>query len=85
MKRYSTLLTAGLVACLTLNGGLLTASEKEEWQSLFDGKTLNGWIQRGGKALYKVEDGAIVGTTVRDTPNSFLFTEKMYSYFILEL
>ncbi|MHC4337363.1 MAG: 3-keto-disaccharide hydrolase [Planctomycetota bacterium] len=53
-------------------------------KSLFDGKTLKGWKQLGGKALYEVEDGAIVGTSVRGTPNSFLCTEKTYGDFILE-
>jgi len=55
------------------------------WRDLFDGKSLTGWTQRGGKANYSVEDGAIVGTTVPRTPNSFLCTDKMYSDFILEL
>jgi len=56
-----------------------------KWQDLFDGKTLAGWAQRGGKAIYSVEDGAIVGRTVPNTQNSFLCTNKMYSDFILEL
>ena len=38
-----------------------------------------------GKAAYKVKNGEIVGTTVANTPNSFLATEKMYGDFILEL
>jgi len=62
-----------------------SAVAEPQWQSLFDGKTLNGWIQRNGKAKYTVEDGMIVGTTVLNTPNSFLCTEKEYSDFILEL
>jgi type 1 glutamine amidotransferase len=57
----------------------------EDWEHLFDGKTLNGWVQRNGQAKYTVEDGMIVGTTVLDTPNSFLCTEKMYTDFVLEL
>jgi len=60
-------------------------SEDEKWEALFDGKTLNGWIQRGGKARYHAEDGTIVGSTVQYTPNSFLCTEKTYGNFILEL
>lgn len=52
---------------------------------LFDGKTLNGWHQLGGKAKYAVEDGAIVGSSVPNTSNSFLCTEKTYGDFILEL
>jgi hypothetical protein len=64
-----------------------SASEKKGngWQKLFDGKTLNGWVQHGGKARFSVEDGMIVGTTEPNTHNSFLCTEKDYSNFILEL
>jgi len=65
-------------------GGVALSSDAQ-WQSLFDGKTLDGWVQRNGKAKYTVEDGVIVGTTVLNTPNSFLCTEKMYTDFILEL
>jgi hypothetical protein len=42
-------------------------------------------VQRGGKAHYRVEGEAIVGTTVTNTPNSFLCTEKDYGDFVLEL
>src|SRR6476660_9862811 len=52
---------------------------------LFDGKSLKGWKVLGGKAEFKAEDGMIVGTTVANTGNSFLTTEKNYSNFILEL
>ena len=52
---------------------------------LFDGKTLDGWVQRGGVAKYTVQDGVIVGETVLNTPNSFLCTTKNYSDFILEV
>lgn len=55
------------------------------WQDLFDGKTLNGWTQRNGKAQYTIEDGAIVGTTVLGEPNSFLCTDTIYGDFVLEL
>lgn len=52
---------------------------------LFDGKTLTGWKAVAGAAPYKVEDGMIVGTMTKGTPNSFLITEKEYGDFILEL
>lgn len=52
---------------------------------LFDGKTLTGWKVFGGKAEFKAENGMIVGTTVANTGNSFLTTDKNYSDFILEL
>ncbi len=56
-----------------------------EWIDLFDGKTLDGWTQRGGKAEYRIENSEIVGVSVPKTPNSFLCTEKNYRDFILEL
>ena len=59
--------------------------QKTPWVNLFDGKTLNGWHQKGGEAKYQVRDGAIVGSTVHNTPNSFLTTDKIYGDFILEL
>ncbi len=61
-----------------------SAFAAEEWKDLFNGKDLSGWVQRGGKATYAVQDGAIVGTSVMKTPNSFLCTDKDYSNFILE-
>ena len=55
------------------------------WVALFDGTTLNGFTQKGGEADYEVRDGMIVGSTVHDTPNSFMASDKMYGDFILEL
>ncbi|MEH6618992.1 DUF1080 domain-containing protein [Maribacter arcticus] len=55
------------------------------WVNLFDGETLNGWTQLGGEATYAVKDNSIVGTTVHNTPNSFMTSDKMYGDFILEL
>ncbi len=79
---YSTL----IFSCLIL---FTNCSEKKNdttpWTPLFDGETLNGWKQLGGEAKYKIEDGKIIGTTVHNTPNSFLTTEKKYTDFILEL
>jgi hypothetical protein len=57
----------------------------DDFKPLFDGKTLDGWKQHGGKAKYTVEDGAVVGRSVPNTSNSFLCTEKEYGDFILEL
>lgn len=62
-----------------------TPKDTTPWVDLFDGKTLNGWHQKGGEAKYEVKEGTIVGSTVHDTPNSFLATDKMYDDFILEL
>jgi len=74
-----------LLITLTLLPLLAHAKEPGEWVELFNGRNLDGWVQRGGEAKYTVEDGAIVGATVPRTPNSFLCTEKDYGNFILEL
>ena len=63
---------------------LTSVHAEEDWVSLFNGKDLTGWTQKGGEAKYHVEDGAIVGTSVPNTPNSFLCTEKLYGDFVLE-
>lgn len=62
-----------------------SSGTKKGWKDLFDGKTLQGWKVVGGEAPYTVEDGAIVGTMTKGTPNSFLITEQEYGDFILEL
>ena len=83
MRRFVAMLMICGMVCISLPNTAFAASE--DWEYLFDGKTLNGWIQRNGQAEYTVKDGMIVGATVLDTPNSFLCTEKMYTDFILEL
>lgn len=71
------LLAAALTGCVSTRDSAA--------QAIFDGKTLNGWSQRAGKATYAVEDGCIVGTTTGDSANSFLCTTKDYSNFVLSL
>jgi len=58
-------------------------AEDDGFASLCDGKTLDGWTQRNGLATYRVEDGAIVGRTAKNSPNSFLCTDKAYCDFEL--
>jgi hypothetical protein len=54
------------------------------YTNLFDNKTLNGWKRVVGDGEYTVENNMIVGTTVANSPNTFLATDKEYSDFILE-
>ncbi|GAA5125806.1 DUF1080 domain-containing protein [Luteolibacter yonseiensis] len=61
-----------------------SAFAADNWTNLFNGKDIEGWVQRGGKAKYTIEDGSIVGTSTMDTPNSFLCTGRDYGDFILE-
>ncbi len=52
--------------------------------ALFNGRDFTGWTQRGGAATYAIENGEIVGTSVVNTPNTFLCTDREYGDFILE-
>ncbi len=62
----------------------MAAFAQAQWVNLFNGKNLNGWTRLNGTAEYRVEDGAIVGTSKMNTPNTFLATKKTYGDFILE-
>jgi len=84
MKRYR-LITLCLALCSVVHALAALGRADDGFVPLLEGKTLQGWKQLGGKAKYHVEDGQIVGTTVANTPNSFLCTEKDYGDFILEL
>ena len=54
-----------MLAVLTLLAApsLLWADEpsNEGWTSLFNGKNLDGWVPRGGKAKYRAEDCRSMG------------------------
>ncbi len=56
---------------------------REGFVSLFNGENLDGWIKRGGAAEYHVEGDTIVGSSVINTPNTFLCTPRPYSDFVL--
>ncbi|MGN6801526.1 MAG: 3-keto-disaccharide hydrolase [Ginsengibacter sp.] len=60
-------------------------TKEEGYTDLFNGKNLDGWHQLNGKAKYAVENGEIVGTTVPNTPNSFLVTDSTYGDFFLDV
>ncbi|MBL7038810.1 MAG: DUF1080 domain-containing protein [Pirellulaceae bacterium] len=85
MTRFITLAFVIVAICVPVNANTQAAEAEDGWICLFDGKSLDGWKQLGGEAKYTVEDGEIVGTSVPNTSNSFLRTEKMYGDFILEL
>ncbi|MCG6157118.1 3-keto-disaccharide hydrolase [Rubinisphaera margarita] len=77
------------LTCLVLGVLIFGASSgvvsADDFKPLFDGETLDGWVQKGGEAEYRVEDEQIVGTSKKGTPNSFLATEKNYDNFELIL
>jgi hypothetical protein len=66
-------------------GALAVTAGAADWVDLFNGKDLQGWVQKGGAAKYRAENGELIGTTVPNTGNSFLCTTRNYTNFILEL
>jgi len=83
-------LTAFLIAAIVMiNLGCASARAGEgpsvgEWISLFNGKDLDGWRQINGTARFEAKDGMIVGSSVPNSPNSFLCTTRDYGDFELE-
>ncbi|MCK5465782.1 MAG: DUF1080 domain-containing protein [Bacteroidales bacterium] len=61
-----------------------SSCETEPWTPLFNPDNLDDFTQLGGEAIYELENGVIIGTTVANTPNSFLATNKQYGDFILK-
>lgn len=55
----------------------------DEWNTLFDGKTLDGWKAPRDNTQFAVSDGVIVGTSSSQT--QFLHTIDEYGDFELEL
>jgi hypothetical protein len=57
----------------------------EGFVAIFDGKTFDGW--EGNKGVFRIEDGAIVGGSVKQglPRNEFLCTTKDYGDFELRL
>lgn len=81
--RITTLLAA--LTLLTCGHEVVAASD---FQPIFDGKTLDGWVTKGGRydgnAAWSVEEGAIVGRQ-NQAEGGLLYTAKPYSEFELEL
>ena len=69
---------------LAVSSSWLVCQADDQWTSLFDGKSLDGWSVKSGYATYKVEDGGVIaGTTADGSPNSFLTSDKQYGDFEL--
>ncbi len=84
MKRWNFVSVLAMVVVATLTGISLGADRGDgAWKSLFNGKDLEGWEQHGGKAVYEVKDGAVVGHSVPNTQNSFLCTKEKFGDFEL--
>jgi Domain of Unknown Function (DUF1080) len=71
--------------CLAVVVSFAAIAAADEQVELFNGKNLEGWKKLGGEATYAVEDGAVVGRSAPNTPNTFLATQREFGDFILEL
>ncbi len=80
MNRYILILGLALWSAFPI-----FAQDDAPWQPLFNGSDFSGWEKLNGSAEYEIKDGAIVGVSKANTPNTFLATEKKYEDFILEL
>ena len=76
---------AVVLTVLLIQGSSVFSQDDIPYESLFNGKDLEGWVQIQGEAEYEAKDGMIVGTTVPGSPNSFLVTKKPYGDFVLQL
>ncbi len=85
MRLLAAALFAAGAFALTATEPATAADAADGWVQLFNGKDFTGWTQRGGKAKYRVENGEVVGTSVPNTPNSFMCTDKEYGDFVLEV
>lgn len=83
MRFPNILIRVGLAMAVVLTSSSVWAAD--EWKPLFNGENLDGWVQRGGKATYRVDGDSIVGTTAPNTSNTFLCTDKDYGDFELRL
>jgi len=81
MKKQLIAPLAAILLFLSLHNN---SAGQDKWISLFNGETLEGWSLHSGSAKYRVEDGSIVGQAVKNSPNSFLCTDREFSDFILE-
>src|SRR5947209_11795250 len=83
MLMRNTLWILALVVANLMTG--CATRQSAHWVKLFDRKTLDGWTPKGGNAKYRLQEGQIIGSTVPNTPNSFLCTTREFTNFILEL
>jgi hypothetical protein len=80
MKRFLSSLILAIAVTVS------SAAEKSKPVALFDGKTFAGW-EGDTKKSFRIEDGAIVGGTLKEKipRNEFLCTTRNYTNFVLRL
>jgi hypothetical protein len=77
MKKLIYVFTALLISFVSCK------PKENQWIDLIK-KDLSNWEQLNGTATYELKNDQIIGTTVVNSPNSFLCTREKYEDFILE-
>jgi len=68
-----------LAVCLFIFASSSVNAADDDWKSLFDGQTLNGWEKVGSQqSVWKVEDGSLSGS---GAASMLVNTEKSYKNF----
>jgi len=77
--------TPGLTLILLALPVAVYAADEEGFTPLFDGKSFDGW--EGNLATFRIEEGAIVGGSLKERVprNEFLTTKRAYADFELRL
>ncbi len=85
MRRLLAVLAAGVAAAAQAPNTLTPQEKQEGYVLLFNGRDLSGWD--GDPRLWKVEGGAIVGSTdgVTLEHNTFLISKEKYADFVLKV
>ena len=73
------------VALMFTISGIVLTSHAQEWTALVDGNDLSRWEILGGDATFTASEGEIIGTTMANTPNTFLATKETYRDFALSV
>jgi len=83
IKGRNTMKSACIVVAVMAIAAVASGGEAK---ALFDGKTFSGWEGDTNKT-FRIEDGAIIGGTLKDRVphNAFLCTTREYTNFILKL
>jgi len=77
MKKFALIIASGLLFLLS------GCSNEPQWTDLVE-DGLVGWVQLNGTASFEISDGVVTGTSVLESPNSFICTKEAYGDFILE-
>jgi hypothetical protein len=85
MKKNA-LILAALIGVFIISVQFVSA---DEWQKLFDGKTMNGWrlmaVHGGNGGIWAVEGGALVADQEKDHKGGLIGTDRKYSDYEIEL